>query len=570
MAGAISSLGLGSGTLTSDVIDSLKNADKSIMVTPVERKIEDNKSKTSELSMVTTMLATLKSSTSTLSDDTTYLSRSTSVTGDSVTATANSGVSIQDIDVSVGQLAKQSIFESSNTFSGLDDHVLSAGDNNIFSFFLGTSKVSVSLGDGAVSLSDLVTKINDAAGDKVTASTMNVGGDNPYKLILKSKDTGDANQIYFGEALEGSSVISKELKDGMSINGVNIVDSDTSYDSISSLIDAINEKADETNVKAYNNSGTVTLRSLDGSEIDIEDTNVNNTGDDWANLGFTVNVGSSEKTALENNGDDKTRDIIDALGINMLQKSQDSNFTFNGVAITRSTNVVDDLTVGLTLELQKVDSTGDSSTIKIKRDDSGMVDSVREMVAAYNQVLNKLTEVTDYNSETGEAGAFQGESSISRVKSSLNRILLTSDFTQDIHNLIEVGIELNEAGLLTFDETKLQAKLSENPDAVEKMFRGYTSTVRGSAVEFDGIFTKMNNELNSLIGDNGSVSLYEGNLKSNQSKLEEERDKAIERIDVRYEIMSNKFAAYDAMISSMNSGFQSLQMQIDAMVANNS
>ena len=273
MAGAISSLGLGSGTLTSDVIDKLKNADKSILVTPVERKIESNKSKTSELGLVSTLLATLKTTTSTLSDDVTYLSRSTSVTGSSVTATANSGVSIQDIDVGVNQLAKQSIFESSNTFSSLDNNVLAAGSGSTFSFYMGSSKVSISLGDGAVTLAGLVEKINNTAGDKVTASTMNVGGNNPYKLILKSKATGDENQIYFGEGLDGGAVVSNDLKSGMSINGVDIATTDTNYNSIDKLISAINGKADETKVKAYNNSGAITLRSLDGSAINIEDLN---------------------------------------------------------------------------------------------------------------------------------------------------------------------------------------------------------------------------------------------------------------------------------------------------------
>lgn len=564
MAGSLSALGLGSGTLTSDVIDKLKEADRSILVTPVERKLDDNKGKTAELSTLTTLLASLKTSTSTLSDDTTYLKRSTSVTGDSVTATANSGVSIQDIDVGVNQLAKQSIFESSSTFATMDDNVLTAGTNSTFSFYVGSTKTSISLGDGAVSLSTLVEKINDQASDKVTASIMNVGGDNPYKLILKSKNSGDDSQIYFGEKLDGGAITSNDLKSGMSVNGVDIVTADTAYTSLDDLISAINEKMDETNVRASKNGDTISLQSLDGSAIDLEDANG---GADWSNIGFTINVGSEELSAVSDSGDDKTKSILDTLGINMLQKSQDAKFTFNGVSVTRSKNTVDDLIVGLTLELQKTNTNGDASTIKIQRDDSGMVDSVKEMVAAYNQVLNKLTEVTDYKEDTGEAGIFQGESTVSRIKSSLNRILLTSDFTQDIHNLIEVGIELNDAGLLTFDEAKLQSKLSENPDAVESVFRGYTSTVRGESVTFDGIFAKMNSELNGLIGDNGSLTLFDENLKSNKTKLEEERDKAIERIDVRYETMSNKFAAYDAMISSMNAGFQSLQMQIDSMVA---
>ncbi len=562
--GALSSLGLGSGTLTSDVIDKLKEADKSILVKPIERKLEDNKSKTTELSTLTTLLATLKTSTSTLSDDTNYLKRSTSVTGDSVKTTVSAGVSMQDIDVSVKQLAKQSIFESSNTFSKMDENVLSSGSDSTFSFYVGSAKTSISLGDGAISLSKLVEEINNQANDKVTASIMNVGGDNPYKLIIKAKGSGDSNQVYFGEKLEGNSVVSNNLKTGMSINGVDIVTSDKSYTSLSDMIDAINEKIDETNVKAYKNGDSIIFQSLDGSAIDLEDANA---GADWLNLGFSINVGSSEVSAISDSGNDKTRTIIDGIGINMLQKSQDAKFTFNGVNVTRSKNTVDDLVTGLTMELQKTDLSGNSSTIKIKRDDTGMIDTIKEMVASYNQVLNKLNEITDYNKDTGTAGIFQGESTVSRIKSSLNRILLTSDFTQDIHNLIELGLELNEFGMLSFNESKLQSKLSANPEGVEKIFKGYSASVRGESVTFDGIFAKMNKELNGLVGDKGSLTLFDTNLKSNKTKLDKERETAIGRLDVRYEIMSSKFAAYDSMISSMNAGFKSLQMQIDTMTA---
>jgi flagellar hook-associated protein 2 len=78
----------------------------------------------------------------------------------------------------------------------------------------------------------------------------------------------------------------------------------------------------------------------------------------------------------------------------------------------------------------------------------------------------------------------------------------------------------------------------------------------------------MNKELDGLIGNKGDLTLFDTSLKSNQTKLNDERTKAVERINVRYEVMSNKFAAYDTMISNMNSGFKSLQMQIDAMVSN--
>ena len=42
----------------------------------------------------------------------------------------------------------------------------------------------------------------------------------------------------------------------------------------------------------------------------------------------------------------------------------------------------------------------------------------------------------------------------------------------------------------------------------------------------------------------------------------------VERLDARYEIMSKRFIAYDAMISKLNTQFTTLQQQIDMATSN--
>ena len=51
--------------------------------------------------------------------------------------------------------------------------------------------------------------------------------------------------------------------------------------------------------------------------------------------------------------------------------------------------------------------------------------------------------------------------------------------------------------------------------------------------------------------------------------LNEDREKEIERLDIRYEAMSAEFQAYASLITKMDSGFSSLQSLIQMQYADN-
>ncbi len=194
MASSLSSLGLGSdGALSYDVIDQLRAVDEKAQISPIDAKLEKNTTKTSDLSILTTMTATLKSATSTLSDEMSYLKRTASLSNTAVSVTAASGSGVQDFDMRVDQLAQRDIFQTDGFTSETSALGLTSGT---FSIMIGSTTYDIPT-TSTMSLSDLKEKINDIAGEKVTASVLNVGGTNPQRLVIKSDATGEDNLLTF-------------------------------------------------------------------------------------------------------------------------------------------------------------------------------------------------------------------------------------------------------------------------------------------------------------------------------------------------------------------------------------
>ena len=92
MAGSLSSLGIGSGTLTADIIDKLKKADEANVIDPIKKKLNLSKQKKASESLLSSYMSSLQSSASTLSYDSIFDNKNVDVEGDakiSVSSGAN-------------------------------------------------------------------------------------------------------------------------------------------------------------------------------------------------------------------------------------------------------------------------------------------------------------------------------------------------------------------------------------------------------------------------------------------------------------------------------------------------
>lgn len=192
MAGSLSSLGLGSqGVLSFDIIEKLRAVDDRARVAPIDRSLESVGTKLNDLSILTTMTASLKSATSVLSDEMSWLKRSSSVSGDSASIDVKAGAAVQNFSIEVNALARRDIIESKRflsqeaTFTTADDTININIDGSDYAMGVSANTTITQLKD----------EIFDKTNGKVIASILNVGGADPYKLILKSTDTGSTQDI---------------------------------------------------------------------------------------------------------------------------------------------------------------------------------------------------------------------------------------------------------------------------------------------------------------------------------------------------------------------------------------
>ncbi len=438
MAGALSTLGLGSqGVLTNDIIDQLREADESAIIKPIENKIELANSKQSTLNDIKKLITELNREILSLSEPSLYQNRDISINGNSIKVEASPEAKEQSFDLEVVSLATRSINESTIGYQ--------SKESTLTAQTLTINGVDIVV-ESTDTLEDLVAKIDEKIGDEVQASILNVGGDDPYKLILKSTSTGVDSKI------------------------------------------------------TTSSSGDLLFSTIGSDPVD-------------------------------------------------------ATFKLDGVSITRSNNRVDDLIDGVTIELEEVGK----SSVKITQDGQKVVEELENFTTKYNELIEKLSSVTKYDSENKSAGIFQGASEIRVLTSTLNNIV-GSTVSEDGKTVSDFGLKPQRGGKIEFDKESIEQMLIENPDKVKDFLMGTDGE--------NGLFNKMEQAIFDIsISSSGALKSLGTNIENSLKSLEEEQSKAKERLDDRYKILQKRFASFDSVIGRLSSQSNILSSMIDAQFA---
>ena len=158
--GSLSGLGIGSGVLTYDVIDKLKQADEATMITPYKKRLDDVKDKENELSGLITQISLLKTSITDFEDGAIFQKRKADVNGSSVTAKVNDGVAVQTIKMDVQQLAQNDIYQSKG-FASQTSIINSTNEDQTLKLSFAGTITNINLEKNAT-LTDLKDAINNA------------------------------------------------------------------------------------------------------------------------------------------------------------------------------------------------------------------------------------------------------------------------------------------------------------------------------------------------------------------------------------------------------------------------
>ncbi len=193
MSGSITSLGVGSGLELQSMLEQLREVDNKPIETKKNKQTELNQ-KVEEFNSIKSSLLSIRSKSLELSLGSNFIEKKATVSGTSINVTSLSGAREISHNVTVTSLATASTW-SSGGFSSKSASV--ATSDQTFAYKLGNGNtISLDISSGTT-LQQLADKINsDKSNPGVIATIADTGfGENPYKLVLSSKKTGEENRI---------------------------------------------------------------------------------------------------------------------------------------------------------------------------------------------------------------------------------------------------------------------------------------------------------------------------------------------------------------------------------------
>ncbi|MBN2061388.1 MAG: flagellar filament capping protein FliD [Deltaproteobacteria bacterium] len=174
-----------------------------------------------------------------------------------------------------------------------------------------------------------------------------------------------------------------------------------------------------------------------------------------------------------NNAASRKREII---------AGENATLLIDGVEITNSSNTIEDVIEGVTLNL--LNENDDATiTLNVKRDIDEIKSNIEDFVKKYNEIISYIDSQFDYNEENGTTGGILfGDGTLRAIRSDLLSTLMESvwGLHTDFSALSLIGIEndLDEKynSTLSINDSILSGYLQTNYNDVVALFVGQGST----------------------------------------------------------------------------------------------
>ena len=270
--------------------------------------------------------------------------------------------------------------------------------------------------------------------------------------------------------------------------GVKTVTIDSTNDSLAGMRDAINKAAIGVTATIINDgSGTPYRLALTSTA----------TG---AATSMKISVADADAMATPKLSTLLNHDPTAGQTQSMVQKStaQNAEFTVDGIAVSKPTNVIGDVIGGVSFSLLKTSTEGTALTIT--RDTGAVTTAVNDFVKAYNDITKNFADATAYNASTKTAAILNGEAAVRGMQGQVRAVLSApiAGGASAFSRLSEIGVTLQKDGSLAADATKLGKAITDNFNDVAGLFasvgkssdslvsyKGFTSATKPGAYAVD-------------------------------------------------------------------------------------
>jgi len=246
--------------------------------------------------------------------------------------------------------------------------------------------------------------------------------------------------------------------------GVKTVTIDSTNNTLEGIRDAVNKANIGVSASIINDGGTSPYRLAFSSTA--------------SGIGNSMSIsvaGDATISSLLSNDPAGTQNLSQTL------EAKNANLKVNGVAITKTSNVVTDAIQGVTLNLNKTTALNTPINLSISKDTASINAAANSFVSAYNNLYNTLKSVSAYKTSSSAGGSLAGDPAVRQMMDELRNILSSPVSGGNYTSLADVGISNSPGVGLTLDATKFSAAMNSSLSDLSNLF---TST-NGYATKLD-------------------------------------------------------------------------------------
>ncbi len=277
------------------------------------------------------------------------------------------------------------------------------------------------------------------------------------------------------------------------------------------------------------------------------------TGESGASEAFTLTSGAANGLAFSTAAENQASDAV---------------LTVNGVQYTRKSNTLADVISGVTLELRS--TTTSAASVTLTQDTSAIKEKLMALVTAYNDFDDIVKETTNPDSELETYGkTLVGDPTVKMVRLQVRSMFLGQSSTAGsaIASLGDLGFKTDQKGVLSLDETKLDAALKNNYADVVKVMTGNQSNISTLSTQPAGIAGDTFRRLDKLLAVTGPLQAKSDNATTENTKYEEQIEKLNRRMEALLARYTRQFSMMESLVGSINSQKTSLKSTFEGMMA---
>jgi Flagellar capping protein len=222
-----------------------------------------------------------------------------------------------------------------------------------------------------------------------------------------------------------------------------------------------------------------------------------------------------------------------------VSKAQDAQFSMGGLQFSNSTNTLEGIVDGVTINLTGTTEAGKPLIINVGTDTEETKNQAQAFVDAYNTLADTLDTLTAPGSDSTERGALAGDANMMSLEYTLNNVLRTQ---YNDHQLSEFGITAASDGKLEIDNEKLEAQLNKDPQSFTDFFNGNNGMLKA-------IDKSMDRYLSST---NGLLKGQQETLDRKQNDIDTKTDAMNARYDASYNRYLTQFTQLQSTMQQIN------------------